>query len=129
MRIHMAKNGEAVMGMYYDAYVLYGVKVADPSEVDFELYENLNEVEESAEYQIGQTYGVHLVLVGHYDRDMMFLATTSTSVSLGGYKLITERNFKPEIVEESRKRVLAAAKALGLTPQTEPGWFLVPDLS
>lgn len=117
------------MGMYYDAYVLYGVKIADPSEVDFELYENLNEVEESREYQIAKKHGVHLVLAGHYDRDMMFLATTSTSVTLGHYKLITERNFKPEIVEESRQRVLAALKELELEAQTEPGWFLVPDLS
>lgn len=114
------------MGMYYDAYFGYGAKVADPNEVDFELYEDAETPDTNA-YAICKKYGVHFMLAGHYDRDMCFLVKFSHTVSLGGYKVLTTGSFVKtvDMDEDIRK----AAKELGLKIQDGPGYLLVPDLS
>lgn len=114
------------MGMYYDASFAYGAKVAEPNQVDYEMYENA-ETPDTEEYQICKRYGVHFMLAGHYDRDMLFLVKFSHTVSLGTYKCLTKGSFVS--TDDMSRDVQQAAEELGLPIQDGPGYLLVPDLS
>lgn len=114
------------MGMYYDAKFAYGAKVADPADVDWGKFENA-ETSGTKEYEICKKYGVHFMLAGNYDRDMLFLVKFSNSVSLGGYKVLTRGSFvKTDDMDED---VRNAAKELGYPVLDGPGYILVADLS
>jgi len=111
------------MGMYHSTYFAYGFQIPDthPGDLD-DLDTQLQRHNEQHGVDVGY------LTAGHYDRDMTFLVTHSTSVDLGKFEVVTPHSYLPEQYEAWNKTLLAAASALGIPPR-EPGWLVVPDLS
>lgn len=103
------------MGMYHSAYFAYGIRVPD---VDPERLED-------ADYPEGVGY----LMAGSYDRDMTFLTTKCDSADLGKFAQVKPEEFPAEQRASWDEALRTAATRLGVEPQTEPGWFLVPDMS
>lgn len=103
------------MGMYHSAYFAYGVRIPD---VDAEQLEE-------ADFPQGVGY----LLAGSYDRDMTFLTTACKEADLGSYEQVTPQVVTEEQRAEWDQALRAAAVRVGVEPQAEPGWFVVPDMS
>jgi hypothetical protein len=103
------------MGMYHSTYFAYGVQIPD---VDPEQIE---------ETDLGE--GIGYLLAGDYDRDMTFLTTQCKEVDLGEYAHVTPNTVTDEQRAIWNVALRKAATRLGIEPKSEPGWFVVPDLS
>jgi hypothetical protein len=104
------------MGMYYEAYFAYGVRIPDDTDLDA-LEEKL------------RGSGVGYLHAGHYDRDMVFLTTECKSADLGSFEVVRPNSFSGEAFAAWDEALRDAAERLGVTPVTEPAFFVVPDLS
>lgn len=103
------------MGMYHSAYFAYGFQIPDVDPVQLE----------EADFPEGVGY----LLAGSYDRDMTFLTTECKEADLGSYEQVTPQAASDEQRAEWDQALRTAAVRVGVTPQSEPGWFLVPDMS
>ena len=104
------------MGMYHSAYFAYGVRIpddTDPEELEGKL----------------RGGSVGYLLAGHYDRDMSFLTTECKSVDLGSFEVVEPGSFSGEDFVAWDAALRDAAERLGVTPLTEPAFFVVPDMS
>jgi hypothetical protein len=106
------------MGMFYSAYLAYGVRVPDTDP---------DRLEEALK---GQPEGsdVGYLTAGNYDDDMTFLVTECTSADLGSVETVTPQQATPEQYAAWDAQLRAAATELGVKPLSEPGWLLIPDL-
>ncbi|MFI8351250.1 hypothetical protein [Streptomyces sp. NPDC085596] len=103
------------MGMYHSTYFAYGVRIPD------------TDPEHIEETELGE--GVGYLLAGDYDRDMTFLTTQCKEVDLGEFQHVTPQTADDEQRAAWDQALRTAAARLGVEPQSEPGWFVVPDLS
>jgi hypothetical protein len=104
------------MGMYHSTYFAYGVRIpegSDPDQMDDQL----------------RGSGVGHLLAGSYDRDMWFLTTECSSVDLGSFESVFPESFTRAEREGWDAALRKAAERIGVTPMTEPAWFVVPDMS
>ncbi|MCL7377439.1 hypothetical protein [Streptomyces sp. 35G-GA-8] len=99
------------MGMYHSTYFAYGFQIpqTDPDRLE--------------DLELGY------LLAGDYDRDMVFLVTQCVEVRLGTYKTVRPHDATQGQYEDWDEQLRAAAETLAVTPITEPGWIVVPDLS
>lgn len=104
------------MGMYHSTYFAYGFQIPDTDSGTLE--DALKDVA-----------GVGYLKAGDYDRDMTFLTTECTEVSLGSHRKVKPESFTQPVIDEWNKALTEAAARLGVTSGFEPGWFVVPDLS
>lgn len=113
------------MGMYHSTYFAYGIHVTtsqyawtEGDRADTELPKIKDRCPD-----IG-----HLS-AGNYDADMFFLVTKSTEVDLGGFEHVTPDTVAAEQLADWDRQLTEAARALGYSDVSKPGWFVVPDLS
>lgn len=104
------------MGMYHSTYFAYGVRIPDGTDIE-ELEDRLH------------GGGVGYLTAGAFDRDMTFLTTECSSVDLGSFESVFPESFTRAEREGWDAALRKAAEQIGVTPMTEPAWFVVPDMS
>ena len=104
------------MGMYHSTYFAYGFQIPDTDS-------------DTLEEALKDVAGVGYLHAGNYDRDMTFLTTECTEVSLGDHRKVKPESFVQPVIDEWNTALAEAAARLGVTSGFEPGWFVVPDLS
>lgn len=115
------------MGMYHSTYVGYGVRIDHLMEDDsYPLSERLEE-------QLKGTACSYL-LAGDYDQDMAFLVIQddgldSSEVELGTYQTFSPEAFHSPQYEAWNAQLTQALTVIGITPDADPAWIVVPDLS
>lgn len=107
------------MGMYHSTYFAYGFQLPDTGS---------DAIEAALKGLPGDTH-VGYLHAGDYDRDMTFLVTECTEVSLGDHRKVKPEAFQAPEIEAWNTALTEAAARLGVTSGFEPGWFVVPDLS
>ena len=113
------------MGYYHSTYFAYGIHIpikgapwAESERAD----ENLPALKDRCP-DVG-----HLS-AGDYDRDHFFLVTKCTEVDLGSFEHVTPNTASADQLADWNRQLAIAAEVLGYTNASEPGWFVVPDLS
>lgn len=114
------------MGMYHSTYFAYGLHIptqeaawAEGDRIDTEIRNHRDRCPD-----VG-----HLA-AGDYDRDLLFLVTSSTEIRLGTYGQATEATAEQRANWDLQ--LANAIQALGygdLPDLPAPGWICVPDLS
>jgi hypothetical protein len=113
------------MGMYHSTYFAYGVHVRTDN---YAWHEAEHADAELAKLK-DRCPDVGHLSAGDYDRDMFFLVTKATEVSLGTYEHVTPDTATREQLLDWNRQLNEAAHALGYTDVSLPGWLVVPDLS
>jgi hypothetical protein len=103
------------MGMYHSAYFAYGIRIPD--------------VEPDQLEEADLPEGVGYLLAGSYDRDMTFLTTACKEADLGEFVQVTPQTVTEEQRAEWDQALRIAAVRVGVKAESEPGWFVVPDMS
>ncbi|MFG3173692.1 hypothetical protein ACGFZC_01310 [[Kitasatospora] papulosa] len=111
------------MGMYHSTYFAYGFQIPDVDPNDSEDLDT-----QLRAYNAQHVTNVGYLTAGDYDRDMTFLTTHCTEISLGKFETVTPQTFNDDQYEQWNRDLKAVAASLGVVPR-EPGWIVVPDLS
>lgn len=113
------------MGMYHSTYFAYGIHVTTDQYAWTEAERADTELPKIKD----RCPDVGYLTAGDYDRDMFFLTTKSSEVSLGEFEHVTPDTATAEQLADWARQLIEAAAALGYSDITAPGWLVVPDMS
>jgi hypothetical protein len=122
------------MGMIRSTWVMYGVRIGDSHGIDRDVIER----------QL-RGLAVHYVTAGNYDRWYAFLVTGRKELQPGELFSIDPLSDPEGMVvhlgqdmfrrtenpnyDEWNEELTAALAVVGITPDADPAWIVVPDLS
>jgi hypothetical protein len=113
------------MGMSHSTYFAYGVRIG----TDEYGWQSSEHAETELPKVKDSCPDVGHLSAGDYDQDMFFLVTECTEIKLGEFEHVTPTRVSAEQQAGWDRQLTEAAKALGYSDVSAPGWFAVPDCS
>lgn len=113
------------MGMYHSTYFAYGIHIP----VEGPAWRETERIDEVLKDHKDRCPDVGHLEAGDYDRDMVFLVTSSQEVKLGEYGRANVASAQQ--CGEWCTQLAFAVEALGYSGMdlAAPGWLCVPDVS